>query len=71
MKVPYKIFAAIILSLCIASCDGTGEDCGVATELKEHHRELLTCAGWLDYVERNVCTIEYVEQITSETADRG
>ncbi len=28
---------------------------------------MLVCAGWLDYVERHVCTIEYVDRVSSET----
>ena len=60
MKRSYPTFVAVILTLCIASCETTGADCGGTTELKKNHRELLTCAGWLDYVDR----------ITPETTDR-
>jgi len=70
MKRSYPTFVAVILTLCMASCETTGADCGGITELKESHRERLTCAGWLDYVDRNVCTIEYVDRITPETTDR-
>lgn len=70
MKRSYPTFVAGILTLCIASCETTGADCGGATELKKNHRELLTCAGWLDYVDRTVCTIEYVDRITPETTDQ-
>ena len=79
MKQPFTTFAAILLSLCVASCDSSAGAGCLATEerialdadssqhLTEKHREMLICAGWLDYVERHVCTIEYVDRVTSET----
>ncbi len=70
MKRSYPTFVAVILTLCIASCEAPGAECGGATELKENHREILACTGWLDYVERNVCTIEYVDRIPPETTGR-
>ncbi|WP_456427232.1 hypothetical protein [Rhodocaloribacter sp.] len=61
--------AASVGLLGLASCDLTpsGEQvCRGANNLQAEHEALLTCAGWLGFVETNVCAVEYVAVIPAE-----
>ena len=62
--------------LCIVplvACEvlGLGGSCeGGAAGLKPEHEEVLTCAGWIDYVRDNIQEIDYVD-VTRLPDDEG
>lgn len=59
----------LLLFLTLASCDADPADssaCSGATGLRAEHADLLSCAGWLDYVKERVCTVDYVDIIPPE-----
>lgn len=74
------VFSAILglgaLLLSTASCDlfsGKTQDCGdTVPELEPIHKDILSCAGWLGYVEEHVGVVEYLNvhnyQSEGETA---
>ncbi len=61
--------AASLGLIGLVSCDlsPTGEQtCRGANNLQAEHEALLACAGWLGFVETNVCAVEYVAVIPAE-----
>ena len=59
----------LLLVLALASCDlsqSDAPDCSGAVGLRQEHADLLACAGWLEYVEERVCTVDYVDIIPTE-----
>lgn len=58
-----------MLLAIITGCDSPSVRCSGAQNLEEEHKELLACAGWLEYVEEHVCQIDYVPVIRSEPTD--
>lgn len=65
------LIAALLLLPATAACDLVGADCSGADALRDEHRSLLACAGWLGYVENQVGRIEYraVTSFDSEGED--
>ena len=52
-----------------ASCSLTPSsetECRGANNLQAEHEALLSCAGWLGFVEENVCAVQYVAVIPAE-----
>ncbi|GEM_PF-6514146 len=63
------LWATFVGLLGLVSCDLTpsGEQaCRGANNLQAEHEALLVCAGWLGFVEANVCAVEYVAVIPAE-----
>ena len=65
------VLAALLLLPATAACDLFGAGCSGAGALRDEHRALLACAGWLGYVEDQVGRIEYrpVTSFDSEGED--
>ncbi|GIV60177.1 MAG: hypothetical protein KatS3mg043_1266 [Rhodothermaceae bacterium] len=53
------LFVLVGLTASCELADTREEPCSGADGLQEVHAELLACAGWLDFVTANVCTVEY------------
>ncbi|MEM1096033.1 MAG: hypothetical protein AAGJ10_15650 [Bacteroidota bacterium] len=52
---------AALLLVLPSGCDVFAPSCGGAEALDPVHAAVLECAGWLDYVEQNVSTIDYID----------
>ncbi|MFK7972021.1 MAG: hypothetical protein AB8F95_16760 [Bacteroidia bacterium] len=60
------IFGLTLVLITLPSCNAAGDRCIGAYNLDQEHEELLADTGWLEYVENNVCDIEYVPLIPTE-----
>jgi len=55
------VLGVTLLLVFPSGCDLFVPSCGGAEALDPVHAAVLECAGWLDYVEANVSTVEYID----------
>ncbi len=62
------IIGPLLLLLSLSSCEIASPEasCSGAAGIDSLHAEQLACVGWLGYVERHICRIDYVDIIPPE-----